>query len=220
MTKSFKTEGVILRRRDFGEADRLLTVFTLHQGKVTVLAKGVRRITSRRSGNVELLNRAQIFLHQGKNFLILTEASSVDVYENIKNNLTLTTYAYHVIELIDKLMPENSPDLWVYENLVHVLSLLNTTARQIYIRAFEAKLLSHLGFVNFADPSLSSHISSGKLNIEEVLIKLEGLSWNEIEKITVNEQQALELERILRYHIERIIEGQLKSRRFLKNNGQ
>lgn len=204
MNKSFKTEGVILKRKDFGEADRLLTVFTLHQGKVSVLAKGVRRITSRRSGNVELLNRAVIFLHQGKNFLILTEASSLEVFENIKNDLTLTTYAYHVIELVDKLMAENSADPWVYENLVYVLSLLNTSARQIYVRAFEAKLLSHLGFINFDDGLLQ---------------ELEKLSWREIAKLTLNQQEALELERVLRYHIESILEGQLKSRRFLKNNG-
>ena len=67
----FKTEGIILRRRDFGEADRILTVFSLHRGKISVIAKGVRRITSRRAGNVELLNRVQMFLYPGKQFLIL-----------------------------------------------------------------------------------------------------------------------------------------------------
>lgn len=213
MTKSFKTEGIVIKRKDFGEADRLLTIFTLHQGKISAVAKGVRRITSRRSGNVELLNRSQIFLHKGKSFLILTEASAIDVYENIKSDLTLTTYAYHVIELIDKLLPENLPEPWIYENLIEVLRLLEQNPRQIFVRAFEAKLLSHQGFINFETPS---HISSGKLNVDDLLVRLERMSWAEIGKLDITQQEAMELERILRYHIERIIEGSLKSRQFLK----
>lgn len=201
MLKSFKVEGIILKRRDFGEADRLLSVFSLQKGKITILAKGVRRITSRRAGNVELLNRSVMFLHQGKNFLILTEAASLDVYENVKKDLILMTYAYHVIELIEKLMPENMPDPWVYENLKYVLSSLNAGPRQIFIRAFEIKLLTHLGFANFT---------------EKLLTKLLESSWENISALSINEQEALELERVLRYHIERIIEGSLKSRTFLK----
>lgn len=201
MLKSFKAEGIVLERRDFGEADRLLSVFSLQRGKITVLAKGVRRITSRRAGNVELLNRALMFLHQGKNFLILTEATSLDVYENIKKDLTLMTYAYHIIELIEKLMPENMPDPWVYENLKYVLSSLNVHPRQIFIRAFEIKLLTHLGFANFT---------------EKLFTKLLESSWENISALSINEQEALELERVLRYHIEKITESSLKSQTFLK----
>ncbi len=214
MNKSFKTEGIILKRKDFGEADRILTVFTLHRGKVTVIAKGVRRITSRRSGNVELLNRAVIFLHQGKNWLILTEASSLETYEKIKTELTLTTYAYHIIELIDKLMPEHVPDPWVYENLLHVLGSLNVSGRQIYIRAFEAKLLDHLGFVNFEDLKTSylQEISEATRNL---IIKLPILSWQQIEKLEIDSKTAQELENVLHYHLEKVIEGTLKSHKFL-----
>ena len=93
----FKTEGIILKRRNFGEADRILTVFSLQRGKISVLAKGVRRITSRRAGNVELLNRVSMFLYPGKQFLILTEAESLETYPKLKGDLTLSTYAYHII---------------------------------------------------------------------------------------------------------------------------
>ncbi len=116
-----KVEGVILKRRNLGEADRILTVFSLQKGKISVLAKGVRRITSRRSGNVELLNRVAMYLHQAKTFLILTEASSLDTFQKIKANLTLSTYAYHIIELIDKLTAENQENRILYEYIVEVL---------------------------------------------------------------------------------------------------
>jgi DNA repair protein RecO (recombination protein O) len=200
--RAFKTEGVVLKRRDFGEADRILTVFTLDRGKISVLAKGVRRITSRRAGNIELLNRVIIFLHQTKGMPILTEAQSLDTFQKIKENLKLSTVAFHIIELVDRLTAENQESRILYENLVQVLKRLEKNPRQILIRAFEVKILSLMGFVSFED--------------EPLLQNLEYASWDEIEKIQVNEKQALETERGLRYHLERVIEGSLKSRQFLK----
>lgn len=197
----FKTEGIILKRRNFGEADRILTIFTLHKGKLSVIAKGVRRITSRRAGNVELLNRATLYLYQGKGMPVLTEAESLETYPKLKTDLTLSTYSYHLIELIDKLTAENQESRIIYEHLVNVLKRLERNPRQILIRAFETKLLSSLGFVSFEEPLLQ---------------KLVNFSWDEIEKMEINEKQALETERVLRYHLERVIEGTLKSRRFLK----
>ena len=197
----FKTEGIILKRRNFGEADRILTVFSLHRGKISVMAKGVRRITSRRAGNVELLNRVQMFLYPGKQFLILTEASSLKTYQKLKEDLTLSTYAYHIIELVDKLTAENQENRNLYIELVEVLKRLERNPRQILVRAFEAKILSNLGFVRFK---------------EELIKKLETSSWDEIEKMEVTQKGALELERILRYHVERVIEGKLNAREFLK----
>ncbi len=206
----FKTEGIILKRRNFGEADRILTVFSLHKGKISVLAKGVRRITSRRAGNVELLNRSILYLYQGKGMPILTEATTLDTYSKLKEDLTLSTYAYHLIELVDKLTAENQENRILYEHLFEVLKRLERKPRQILIRAFEAKILSNLGFISFGGEI------RGIRDIRGILEKLETFSWDEIEKIKLNEKEALELERILRYHVERVIEGSLKSRKFLK----
>ncbi len=212
--RGLKVEGVILKRRNLGEADRILTVFSLQKGKITVLAKGVRRITSRRSGNVELLNRSFMYLHPAKSFLILTEASTLDSFSKIKSDLTLSTYAYHIIELIDKLTAENQDNRILYEHLVEVLKRLERKPRQILIRAFEAKILSNLGFVSFREPDPQVESSQ---NIVGLLKNLENFSWDGIEKLEVNQNQALELERTLRYYLERVIEGKLKSRLFLED---
>lgn len=209
--RGFKTEGIILKRRNYGEADRILSVFTLHRGKISVVAKGVRRIKSRRAGNVELLNRAVIYLHQGKGMPILTEAQTLDSFQKIKDNLTLSTYAYHILELVNKLTAENQENRSLYGDLVEVLGWLSKNPRQIFIRAFEAKILSNLGFANFQ--LYKSDLSS---NVRQLLRNLELSSWEKIEEIKMEEKEALELERFLRYYIERTIEGKLKSRQFLK----
>lgn len=206
-----KVEGIILKRRNLGEADRILTVLTLQKGKISVLAKGVRRITSRRSGNVELLNRSILYLYQAKTFLILTEANSIDTYQKLKENLTLSTYAFHIIELVDKLTAENQENLLIYEHLVRVLEKLSKNPRQILIRAFEVKILSNLGFISFSEAGEEEVGGVG-----EILKKLEILNWEEIEKMEIKEKEALELEQLLRYHLERVIEGRLKSRQILR----
>ena len=200
--RGFKTEGIILKRRNFGEADRILTVFTLQKGKISVIAKGVRRITSRRAGNVELLNRVIMFLYQGQGMPILTEAEGIESFENLKSDLVLSTVAFHIIELVDKLTAENQENRVLYEHLVNVLKRLEINPRQIFIRAFEVKILSNLGFATFQG--------------QKILEDLEYSSWDEIEKMKIDKKQALELESILRYHLERVIEGSLKSRKFLK----
>lgn len=211
---SFKTEGVVLKRKDFGEADRLLTVYTKGQGKITVLAKGVRRITSRRAGNVELLNLVVMYLHQGKNFLILTEAVALEVFDNIKKNLILSTYAYHIIEITDKLTAHSQADPILYHDLVEILSRLNKNPRQILVRAFEVKLLSKLGFANFE--SLGLHFEGISLKLKNVLKRLELGSWAQIEQLNINDQEAGELRSILNVSIERVLESSLKSMKMLQ----
>lgn len=206
----FKTEGIVLKRKNFGEADRILTVFTLHRGKVTVLARGVRKITSRRAGNVELLNRVQMFLHPGKNFLILTEATSLDTFQELKEDLMLSTYAYHIIELTDKMTAEGQENLILYAHLIEVLGKLTKNPRQLFIRAYEVKILSNLGFWS------AGEFKGISPKIIDLLRQLEYSSWDELEKIKIEESEAIELERILRFSIEKVLEGPLKSRLMLK----
>lgn len=213
--QGIKTEGIILKRRNLGEADRILTVFSMQRGKISIIAKGVRRITSRRSGNVELLNRVSMYLHQGKTFLILTEAISLDTFQKIKQDLTLSTYSYHIIELVDKLTAENQENRILYEYLVEILKRLERKPRQILIRAFEVKLLVNLGFANFQE-NLGLHLEGVGTKSKDLLKRLGNLSWDEIEKIEVEQKEAMELERVLRYHIEKVIEKTLESRKLLK----
>ena len=210
-----RVEGIVLKRRNLGEADRILTVFSLQKGKISVLAKGVRRITSRRSGNVELLNRSLMYLHQAKTFLILTEASTLDTFSKIKADLTLSTYDYNIIELVDKFTAENQENRILYEHLVEVLKRLERKPRQILIRGFEVKILTYLGFIDFNSKSYVSTVGVSA-QTQKLLEDLENLSWDEIEKIEIKEKESMELEHVLRYHLEKVLEATLKSRKFLK----
>jgi hypothetical protein len=176
---------------------------------MTVLAKGIRRITSRRGGNVELLNKVKLQIFQGKGMNILTEAEALQTFPKIKNDLILSTYASHLAELSERLLPENQPNLEAYKLLVTVLTLLEKNPRQIFIRAFEVKLLSVLGFWSLGQ------IRTSKASLD-ILSQLQTLDWQEIHKLKISQKQALELERVLRYYIEKVLESPLRSMKIIK----
>ncbi|MGH2469188.1 MAG: DNA repair protein RecO, partial [Chloroflexota bacterium] len=77
----YATEAVVLERRDFGEADRLLTLYTPVRGKVRAIAKGSRRTTSRLAGHVELFTHTRVLLASGRNLDIVTQCELLRGYE-------------------------------------------------------------------------------------------------------------------------------------------
>lgn len=151
--RSYKAEGIIIRRREIGEADRLLTIFTRRYGKVKVIAKGVRRIKSRRGGHVELFNLVTVSLYRGARFDTLTEAEVCDTFPRIRENLDLIGLAYYVCELIDGLCAEHQPNQRVYELLLATMRELDSGI----IARFEQTLLSELGF-------LPRHVPATRIN--------------------------------------------------------
>lgn len=154
--KSYKTEGIILKRTNYGEADRIITVFTKKYGKIKILAKGVRRITSRRGPNIELFNLVTLFIHKGRTFDILTEAQVVASFQHIRKRLELVGLAYYVCELVDGLCAEHQSHPNVYRLLVETLHKLDKGL----IQQFETTLLVELGFLNnaYAIVDTSSYI--------------------------------------------------------------
>ncbi|SRR5260221_2299018 len=122
--RNFRTEGIIIKRRNFNEADRILTVMTRDYGKLQIKAAGVRKITSRRAAHIELLNYTVLHLYKGNTFSILTEAKMLDDFSTIKENFDKVGLAYHLCELIDGLCPENQENSKVFFLLQNMLKRL------------------------------------------------------------------------------------------------
>lgn len=201
---SITVEGLILKRANFGEADRMLTILTKTFGKISVVARGVRKITSRRAGNVELLNLVRIGLFKGKGYT-LTEASSFETFPKIKSNLALSTVGFHILELANKMLPEEDANFRAYDLIVETLRKLESNPRQLLVRAFEIKFLNLLGF--FSTRAMPGMNDSTK----DLLNLLNQKPLSQIEQLEVPSEQIVALEQILRYYIEQILESKLKS---------
>src|SRR3989344_5515459 len=117
----FRTEGVILARRNFGEADRILTIYTKDYGKISAIAKGVKRPRSKKAGHVELGNWCKVFIARGKNLDILTEvelkkAFGIADFESKKANKI-----YHLLELVNTLTQREQKNSYVFRLLIEFL---------------------------------------------------------------------------------------------------
>jgi DNA repair protein RecO (recombination protein O) len=147
------SDGVIIKRRNYGEADRILTVVTRETGKIRIIAKGVRKVTSRRSGHIELFCRAKLTLHKSSSGTLdlLSEADLLSGSENISMDLVKIGTAYYFSELVDKLVPERQENREVFNLLTTNLKLLQTPVKQAdpikTAEMFANRLMKILGFL-------------------------------------------------------------------------
>ena len=146
--RSFRVDAVVLRHSDSGEADRLLTLYTRQLGKTRAIAKGARKIASRKAGHVEPFTHVRLQLAKGRDALIVTQADTVDAYLSLRDDLILTSHAAYILELLDRFTYEDETEnasifRLLTESLTRLASKLDPW---LVIRYYEIRLLDHLGF--------------------------------------------------------------------------
>jgi DNA repair protein RecO (recombination protein O) len=145
---SFRVEGVVLRHADWGETDRLLTLYTRERGKVRAIAKGARKIRSRKAGHLEPFTRVTLQLARSHDLPIVTQADTLDAYLPIHENLVMTSQAAYIVELIDRFTYEDDTENYgIFQLLTEVLSRLEKEPDPwLAIRYYEVRLLDLLGY--------------------------------------------------------------------------
>src|SRR5574340_836362 len=78
--RTIKVEAVVLRHSDWGEADRLLRIYTREAGKLRAIVKGARKLQSRKAGHLEPFTRVQLMLARGRDLWIVTQAETVNPF--------------------------------------------------------------------------------------------------------------------------------------------
>jgi DNA repair protein RecO (recombination protein O) len=146
--RSFRVDAVVLRHSDYGEADRLLTLYTRQLGKTRAIAKGARKIASRKAGHIEPFTHVKLQLAKGRDMLILTQADTVDAYQPLREDLILTSHASYVLELLDRFTyQDETENSAIFRLLTETLARLAAQSDPwLVIRYYEMRLLDHLGF--------------------------------------------------------------------------
>ena len=145
-SRTYNTEGVVLRRRNLGEADSIFTVFSPTEGKFDAVARGVRKPKSRMRGHLEPLTRSQMHLAQGRTLDVFTQAETVEGFRAIRDNLDRITVAIYCCELVDRFTVDRAAQPQLYQLLLEVLEGLNADAPLTIGRAFELHLLGLTGY--------------------------------------------------------------------------
>ncbi len=144
--RSYSTEAIVLKRSDLGEADRILTLFTPHKGKVHVIAKGVRRITSKRAGHLELLSHSQLQMALGRSLDIVTQAETREGFLHLRSELWHMTCGFYLAELVDRFIEDHTQHFNVYNLLLEALRCLDADAIALQLQRAQGTVSIEQGY--------------------------------------------------------------------------
>lgn len=162
MAGAIKTDAIVLRSIRYGEADRILHLYTPHHGRVSAIAKGVRRAKSRFGGRLEPFFRLRLVVYEGRGELLtVTSAETLDGHPRLREHAAALDVAARACDAVGRLFDDGDPHAGVYHLLANELALLDAqpaaTATPANALAFRAKLLLAAGFA----PQLAACASCG-----------------------------------------------------------
>jgi DNA repair protein RecO (recombination protein O) len=242
--RTLHAEVVVLRHTDWGEADRLLVLFSREAGKLRAVAKGVRKLRSRKAGHLEPITHVKLLLAAGRDFWIVTQAETVDAYLPIREDLVRTAYAAYAIELIDRFTYEEGENRPLFQLLVETLGRISTSPDPFpSVRYYEIRLLDLLGFRpelnncvrcekrilpedQFFDaglggvlcPRCGAVVRTGRpitMHTLRFLRHYQRSTFQEATRATLTDSERLEVEALLNYYLTYLLERRLNSPAFL-----
>jgi len=122
----YRTLGLILRKEDRGETNQLFTIYTKDLGKLEILGKAIRKISSKLRSGADIFYLSEIEFIQGKAYKTLTDAISISKFENLRKNPLRLRIAYKISEILDNLIRGQEADEKIWQLLNETFRRLNT----------------------------------------------------------------------------------------------
>jgi len=240
----YKTEGIVLKRTNLGEADCIITLYTPDIGKVRAVAKGARKPKSKLGGHLDLLTQSSLLLARGQNLDIITQSQTIQSFLQLKRDLKAISCALYLAELVDQFTPEQAENYPLYRLLqANLLRLCEGGNRDVQLRQFELQLLSHLGYQpelhqclgcnsplaprdNFFSPGSGGVLCPNcaakeptarpiSLDALKVMRFLLNGDITSASRLRMSSELSAELEQLLRAYVRYLLEREVKSLRFL-----
>lgn len=246
LDRSFRTQALILKRRDFGEADRLLTVLTPQHGRVNALAKGARRPISKQTGHVEAFTLVDMLISRGRDLFIITQAEVVKPFIHLRDDLHKSAYANYIAELTSSFTYEEDANTQRAFDLLHdTLERINQgDDPRLAVRYFELQLLDDAGFrpdltrcvftqeevlpqdqffsyaeggvVSPAGAKYGQAVVAISVNLLKLLRHMQRSDYHQVRSLKIDDYLLIEAERLLQGYITVILESRLKSVDFIR----
>jgi DNA repair protein RecO (recombination protein O) len=242
----YRTEAIVLRRSDFGEADRLLTVLTPDRGKLKLIAKGARKPISRKSGHVELFSHSQFLVAIGRELDIITQAEMVEPFLSLREDLLRATYAYYIAELVDAFTAERDENRPLFDLLkdalgwlcvasdlalaaryyeLHLLGLVGYQPQLFVCGGCKKQLEPEASYLGAADGSVFcrkcgyGRVGTMELSVNalKVLRFLQTRDWDTCRLLRLSPSSHAEVERTMNHYITYHLERRLKSVDFIQH---
>lgn len=124
--RSYRAEGIVLRRRNIGEADSIFVVFGEHEGKFEGVARGIRKARSKMRGHLEPVNYCRFLLARGRSLDVFTQAETIRSFPRVSGDLDRWASASYYLEIVDRLTVEHAENRPLFHLLYAALDALDS----------------------------------------------------------------------------------------------
>ncbi|SER80716.1 DNA repair protein RecO [Salisediminibacterium halotolerans] len=237
-----KTEGIVIRTTDYGETNKILTLLTRENGKISVMANGAKKPKSRFASSAQLFIYGSFVYQRFKGMGTLNQSDILDSFRQIRSDIILTSYGACMVELIDRLVPEEQLSPALFDLLYHLLHQLDEGSDpDVLLNILEIKMLAWAGVAPTLDrctqcqttegPFSFSHRFAGAVcyqcasadphhqkvqaNVVKLLYLFQKIPAARIGHINVKASTKKELKQIIDQYYEEYVGVYLKAKRFL-----
>ena len=132
--RRYYSEGIVLARKNYSEADRILVVYSKKYGKLSLIAKGVRKLKSRKRGHIEVFSHVKFSAARGKSLDIVTEVETITAFKKARRDLKKVSVAYFFVETIGRLTREDEKNEELFILLLSYLAKLESSVKLRVLR--------------------------------------------------------------------------------------
>ncbi len=177
----YQSRSIILKTSDLREADKIVSIFSEQEGKVSAVARGVKKPKSSLRACVQPFCHSLLFFNIGRELDLITQGKLIEFYGNTREDIQRMLYAVYIMELLDKSLMERMPLSNLYLHTLQVLDYINEWGiNPLVIRSFEIKLLICLGYT----PLLNQCINCGSPRVTAFDMPGGGMICDECQKIS------------------------------------
>jgi len=181
MSRSFITECLVLKSTNYKETDKILTLFTKSSGKVNSIARGVRKITSRKAGNLDIFDYSKISLVELGDFYMVSQAEVISSFKLLKSDLNSQGTLYLIGETLDKLLPYREDYSTLFRKVIEGLEELSVSEdKDTLLVDILVTILSDMGYwaarfprdINYIKKYIES-LADNRLNSSKLIEKID-----------------------------------------------
>ena len=241
--ENFRVDGVILNTVNFGDANRVVTLYTGDFGKLDANAYGCRRARSPLAGAIQMFNHVNVEISHGAHVDTIKDAYVLNFYENLTSDIERLSYAAIFFEIVNKMTLPKIAEVEIYNLLVNSLPALNKKNPQIAALIGIAQFMEFTGFqlnfencircgkkiegdasLNFEDGgAVCESCSHGAIKGYEYPAQLRltfetllSFDWKSARQVNFNLRQVKSAEKILFDYVQSVIGRELNSIKFLR----
>ena len=145
--RSYSSEGIVLSRKNYSEADRILIIYSKYHGKTSLLAKGVRKPKSKKRGSLEIFSHIKFSAVKGKGIDLITESELIDSFSGVRQDLRKVSLAYYFMEVVARLTRDEEKNDELFNLIIEYLNRLRLDVNLRTLRQdFIYQILTLLGF--------------------------------------------------------------------------